>query len=71
MSGKAKITRGQGVEILTSNQSTYIPANVQHRLENIGPETLQVIEVQCGDYLGEDDIQRYEDAYGRPTDQKP
>ena len=71
VSGKAKITRGQGVEILTSNQSTYIPANVQHRLENIGPETLQVIEVQCGDYLGEDDIQRYEDAYGRPTDQKP
>ncbi len=65
VTGKAKITRGDQIEVLTSNQSTYIPANIQHRLENVGEEILEVIEVQCGNYLGEDDIQRYDDAYGR------
>ena len=65
VTGKAKITRGDQIEVLTSNQSTYIPANIQHRLENVGEEILEVIEVQCGNYLGEDDILRYDDAYGR------
>ena len=50
---------------LQANQSVHIPVGTKHRLENEGTEPLCLIEVQCGDYLGEDDIQRYEDAYGR------
>ena len=60
--GDARVTRGGEQELLTSNQSTYIPPNVRHRLENAGTSILKVIEVQCGEYLGEDDIERYDDS---------
>ena len=65
VSGTARITNGDQIFDLESNQSTYIPVGNKHRLENKGKEVLVVIEVQCGSYLGEDDIVRYEDAYGR------
>jgi mannose-1-phosphate guanylyltransferase/mannose-6-phosphate isomerase len=65
VSGTAEVTRGDKVEHLEANQSTYIPAGTTHRLGNPGTEDLQIIEVQSGDYLGEDDIVRYEDVYGR------
>ena len=48
-----------------ANQSAYIPIGAKHRLENPGKDMLELIEVQSGDYLGEDDIVRYEDVYGR------
>ena len=63
--GKAKITRGDTVEFLETNQSTYIAAHEIHRLENCTENVLRVIEVQCGDSLSEDDIERYDDVYGR------
>lgn len=63
--GTARVTRGEDVFLLTENQSTYIPIGVNHRLENVGSIPLDIIEVQSGDYLGEDDIQRLEDHYGR------
>ncbi len=63
--GVAKVTNGDQVLLLNENQSTYIPIGVKHRLENPGSEPLEMIEVQSGDYLGEDDIVRFEDRYGR------
>jgi mannose-1-phosphate guanylyltransferase/mannose-6-phosphate isomerase len=63
--GTAKITRGEDTLLLTENQSTYIPLGIVHRLENPGKTDLELIEVQSGAYLGEDDIVRLEDAYGR------
>ena len=63
--GTARVTRDNDVFELFANQSTYIPIGAKHRLENPGAETLELIEVQSGDYLGEDDIVRYDDAYGR------
>ena len=63
--GSALVTRNYKVEVLTENQSTYIPIGVQHRLENPGSEPLHLIEVQSGSYLGEDDIVRFDDSYGR------
>lgn len=63
--GTARVTRNNDVFELFANQSTYIPIGAKHRLENPGSETLELIEVQSGDYLGEDDIVRYEDVYGR------
>jgi len=63
--GTARITCEDEVFDLHANQSTYIPLGARHRLENPGPELLELIEVQSGDYLGEDDIVRYEDVYGR------
>ena len=63
--GTARVTRDNDVFELFANQSTYIPIGAKHRLENPGSETLELIEVQSGDYLGEDDIVRYDDAYGR------
>lgn len=63
--GTARITRGDDVLLLTENQSTYIPLGEVHRLENPGRITLEMIEVQSGSYLGEDDIVRYDDIYGR------
>lgn len=63
--GTARVTRGDETFTLHDNQSTYIPMGVKHRLENPGPGQLELIEVQTGTYLGEDDIQRFEDAYGR------
>jgi mannose-1-phosphate guanylyltransferase/mannose-6-phosphate isomerase len=63
--GTARVTRNNDVFELFANQSTYIPIGAKHRLENPGAEMLELIEVQSGDYLGEDDIVRYEDVYGR------
>lgn len=63
--GTARVQRGTGVIVLEANQSTYIPIGMAHRLENPGPGTLHLIEVQSGDYLGEDDIERLADDYGR------
>ncbi len=63
--GTAEITCGEKVVLLTENQSTYIPLGEVHRLANPGTIPLEVIEVQSGSYLGEDDIVRYEDSYGR------
>lgn len=63
--GTAKVTRGSDEILLTEDQSTYIPLGVLHRLENPGVIPLELIEVQTGAYLGEDDIVRYEDTYGR------
>ena len=63
--GTAKVTNGEDVFLLEENQSTYIPIGVKHRLENPGKSDLEMIEVQSGGYLGEDDIVRFEDTYGR------
>jgi mannose-1-phosphate guanylyltransferase/mannose-6-phosphate isomerase len=63
--GTAKVTNGDQVFLLEENQSTYIPIGVKHRLENPGINDLEMIEVQSGSYLGEDDIVRFEDNYGR------
>ena len=63
--GTARVTRDNDVFELHANQSTYIPLGARHRLENPGADMLELIEVQSGDYLGEDDIVRYEDVYGR------
>ncbi len=65
VSGTAEVTRGDEVILLTENQSTYIPLGVTHRLRNPGKLPLELIEVQSGGYLGEDDIVRFEDTYGR------
>ncbi len=65
VSGTAKITIGKKVLTLTENQSTYIPLGEVHRLENPGTIPLEIIEVQSGSYLGEDDIVRINDSYGR------
>ena len=63
--GIARVTRNNDVFELFENQSTYIPIGAKHRLENPGTEMLELVEVQSGDYLGEDDIVRYSDIYGR------
>ncbi len=63
--GTAKVTCDDKIMQLTENQSTYIPLGSKHRLENIGSEPLELIEVQSGNYLGEDDIVRFDDVYGR------
>ena len=63
--GTARVTRGDEVFLVSENQSTYIPLGERHRLENPGKVPLEMIEVQSGSYLGEDDIVRFEDVYGR------
>ncbi len=65
VSGTAEVTNGDQVMTLTENQSTYIPLGQIHRLANPGKVPLEIIEVQSGSYLGEDDIVRYDDTYGR------
>ena len=65
VSGTAEVTNGERVILLTENQSTYIPLGTTHRLANPGKVPLEIIEVQSGSYLGEDDIVRFEDTYGR------
>jgi len=65
VTGTAKVTRDEEVMLLSENESTYIPLGVKHRLENPGSIPLEIIEVQSGSYLGEDDIVRYQDEYGR------
>ena len=65
--GVANVVNGERALSLNANESTYIPAGNKHRLENPGVDTLVMIEVQSGHYLGEDDIVRFEDKYGRPV----
>ena len=65
VSGTARVTKGDETFLVSENQSTYIPLGVVHRLENPGIVPLEMIEVQSGSYLGEDDIVRFEDSYGR------
>ena len=66
--GTAKVRIGEREFLLNANESAYIPMNTVHRLENPGQRDIHLIEVQCGDYFGEDDIVRLEDRYGRvPT----
>ena len=71
VSGTARVSRGDETFLLTEDQSTYIPHNVKHSLENPGKIQLRMIEVQSGSYLGEDDIVRFEDNYGRLNDGEP
>jgi mannose-1-phosphate guanylyltransferase len=65
VSGTAKVTNGEKTFLVTENESTYIPIGQVHALENPGVLPLEMIEVQSGSYLGEDDIVRFEDKYGR------
>jgi mannose-1-phosphate guanylyltransferase/mannose-6-phosphate isomerase len=65
VSGTAQITRGEETFLLGENESTYIPVGTKHRIANPGKVMLHIIEVQSGSYLGEDDIVRFEDIYGR------
>jgi mannose-1-phosphate guanylyltransferase / mannose-6-phosphate isomerase len=65
VSGTAKVTRGEETFLLAENESTYIPMGQKHRLANPGKVALEIIEVQSGSYLGEDDIVRFDDSYGR------
>ncbi len=67
VSGTAEVTNGDKVILLTENQSTYIPLGTTHRLANPGKVPLELIEVQSGSYLGEDDIVRFDDTYGRAS----
>jgi len=67
--GIAQVTVGDKVSILKENESTFIPLGEKHRLENPGDTPLRLVEVQCGGYLGEDDIVRFEDVYGRAPPQ--
>jgi len=67
--GTAKVTRGEAVFLLSENESTYISIGQKHRLENPGTEPLEIIEVQSGGYLQEDDIVRFDDVYNRKNDQ--
>jgi mannose-1-phosphate guanylyltransferase len=65
VSGTAKVTKGEETFLMSENESTYIPVGVVHALANPGKVELELIEVQSGSYLGEDDIVRFEDRYGR------
>lgn len=65
VSGTAQVTRGDTKYLVSENESTFIPLGTRHRLENPGSVPLEIIEVQSGSYLGEDDIVRFEDVYGR------
>jgi len=65
VSGMARVVNGDNTMLISTNESTYIPAGQKHRLENPGVLKLVMIEVQSGEYLGEDDIVRFEDNYGR------
>jgi mannose-1-phosphate guanylyltransferase/mannose-6-phosphate isomerase len=70
VSGQAEVTRGDEVLTLGPDESTYIPIGMKHRLANHGVDSLEVIEVQSGSYLGEDDIVRFDDVYGREESPK-
>ena len=65
VSGQAKVEVDGNEMILYENQSSYIPLGMKHRLSNPGKVELKIIEVQTGSYLGEDDIERFDDSYGR------
>ncbi len=66
--GTAKVTNGESVKILNENESVFIPIGNVHRLENPGKTLLEIVEVQVGNYLEEDDIIRYEDNYNRKVE---
>jgi mannose-1-phosphate guanylyltransferase/mannose-6-phosphate isomerase len=68
--GVAEIRNGDETIRLSENQSTYIPQGQKHRLSNPGKEPLEIIEIQSGSYLGEDDIVRFDDVYGRQQSEK-
>jgi len=68
VTGTAEVTNGNKVLLIAENESTYIPLGVKHRLRNPGKTLLEIIEVQSGSYLGEDDIVRFEDTYGRTSE---
>ena len=70
VAGTARITNGEKEIVLRENESTFIPIGHRHRLENPSEVALHIIEVQCGDYVGEDDIVRFEDTYGRGQAEK-
>jgi mannose-1-phosphate guanylyltransferase/mannose-6-phosphate isomerase len=63
--GTAPVTRGESTYLVSESESTFIPLGTRHRLENPGRVALEMIEVQSGSYLGEDDIVRFQDIYGR------
>ena len=65
VAGTAKITIDDSVNLVAENQSVYVPLGAKHRMENPGKLPMELIEVQTGAYLGEDDIVRYEDVYSR------
>jgi mannose-1-phosphate guanylyltransferase len=65
VSGMAKVVNGESELYINTNESTFIPAGHRHRVENPGVVVLVMIEVQSGEYLGEDDIVRFQDVYGR------
>ncbi|MBL7004271.1 MAG: phosphomannose isomerase type II C-terminal cupin domain, partial [Gammaproteobacteria bacterium] len=65
VSGTATVTLGEKTQTITKNQSTYIPIGTKHRLQNRGKIPLEIIEVQVGEYLNEDDIERFSDEYDR------
>jgi mannose-1-phosphate guanylyltransferase len=67
VSGSAKVTNGEDTYFLKENESTFIPIGTTHALENPGQTPLEIIEIQSGSYLGEDDIVRLEDRYGRDS----
>jgi mannose-1-phosphate guanylyltransferase len=70
VSGTAQVTHGDQAFVLKTNESTFIKPGRPHRLVNPGPDELVMIEVQSGEYLGEDDIVRFTDAYGRSPSEK-
>ena len=63
--GEVQVTVDESVNTFRTNESVYIPVEAKHRLENFTDQSAVIIEVQIGDYLGEDDIVRYDDIYGR------
>ena len=65
--GVATVTSGEDIFELHENESSFVPVGIKHRLQNLTPDVLEIIEVQSGDYLGEDDIIRFDDEYGRPV----
>ena len=65
VSGTAKVEIDSSIKNIEENQSAYIPVGSKHRLSNLGKKNLILIEIQSGSYLGEDDIERFEDSYGR------
>ena len=69
VNGEALVRVGEKTTLLKANQSTYIPVDTLHRLENPTDKDIALIEVQCGDYFGEDDIERFEDIYGRSNNE--
>lgn len=71
VSGTAEIVKNTETFLLSTNESAFISIGEKHRLSNPGIVDLVIIEVQCGEYLGEDDIIRYEDVYGRVREEEP